>query len=203
MDSLTERQREVLHFLARFSRDHGYPPTVRDIGAGLSMKSPNTVHTHLMALRDKGYIAMEPGKNRNIRLLMPPPESCSHLPLVGSIAAGSPILAVENLEDTLEVDRSFFGHPESFSVRVRGDSMIQAHIQDGDYVVIRPKDQPENGDVVAALIDGEVTLKYFFRTRSGVELRPANPRYAPLCFTPDAGADLRILGVMAGLIRRV
>jgi len=175
---------------------------VRDIGAELNMKSPNTVHTHLKALKDKGYIGMEPGKNRNIRLLRPPPETSTNLPLVGSIAAGSPILAVENLEDSLEVDRAFFGHPESFSVRVRGDSMIEAHIQDGDYVVIRPKAQPENGDVVAALIDEEVTLKYFYQTRAGVELRPANPRYAPLCFTPDAGADLRILGVMAGLIRR-
>ncbi|MBW1988865.1 MAG: transcriptional repressor LexA [Deltaproteobacteria bacterium] len=203
MEGLTARQNQVLRYVAEFLRDHGYPPTNREIAAHLGLKSPNTVHVHLKALEAKGFIRIQGGANRGIRILKAPPEFSRGIPLVGKIAAGRPIESPDIYEEPLEVDREFFGHPASFCVRVHGDSMIEAHIADGDYVIIRPKPQPDNGDIVAALMDGEVTLKIFYRTRSGIELRPANKNYAPLYLTPDAGADLRILGVMAGLVRRV
>lgn len=202
MKGLTTKQKQVLDFITAYCDEHGYPPTVRELCAHLGLKSPNTAHFHLKTLKDKAYIRIAPGKNRGITVLKTPPDTGSRIPLLGKIAAGAPILAVENLTDTLNVDRAFFGAPDAFSVLVEGDSMVEAHITDGDYVVIRPCASPKNGDIVAALVDDEVTLKYFFRTNKQIELRPANPKYSPLLFTQDSFVDIRILGIMAGLIRK-
>ncbi len=202
MESLTEKQLMVLRFLTEYYGVHGYPPSVRDLCTELGFKSPNTAHFHLKALQEKGYIRIAPGRNRGITILRTPLESGDRIPLVGSIAAGAPILAVENVEDTLKVDRGFFGAADAFSVRVEGDSMTGAHIADGDYVVIRPGGAPRNGDIVAALVDDEVTLKYLYKDADCVELRPANSKYDPLRFSGHEGISLRILGVMVGLIRK-
>ncbi len=203
MESMTKKQKEVLGFVTEYSDEHGYPPTVRELCEQLGLKSPNTAHFHLKGLKDKGYIQIAKGKNRGITVLKTPPDTGAKIPLLGSIAAGAPILAVENLIDTLDVDRAFFGAPDAFSVRVEGDSMVDAHIADGDYVVIRPGSSPNNGDVVAALVDDEVTLKYFHHAGDRIELRPANSKYQPFVFSSDALVQIRILGVMTGLIRRV
>ncbi|SHJ89896.1 repressor LexA [Desulfatibacillum alkenivorans DSM 16219] len=203
MEDLTEKQSLVFEFIMEYTADHGYPPTVRELCDELGFKSPNTAHFHLKGLKDKGYIQVAKGKNRGITVLKAPPGAGGKIPLVGRIAAGAPILAVENVMDTLDVDRAFFGSSDAFSVRVEGDSMIEAHIEDGDYVVIKPTATPRNGDIVAALVNDEVTLKYFHRDGSRIELRPANARYKPFCYTEEDFIDVRVLGVMAGLIRKV
>jgi len=202
MESLTLKQKQVLDFITAYCDENGYPPTVRELCAQFGLKSPNTAHFHLKGLQDKGYIRIASGKNRGITVLKTPPDTGLKIPLLGKIAAGAPILAVENLTDTLDIDRTFFGSPDAFSVIVQGDSMIDAHIEDGDYVVIRPCSLPKNGDIAAILIDDEVTLKYFFSTENQIELRPANSKYSPLVFTPESFVDIRILGIMAGLIRK-
>jgi repressor LexA len=124
------------------------------------------------------------------------------MPVVGRIAAGSPILALENIDDFLGIDKGFFGAETNFAVQVKGDSMVDAHIQDGDYVIIKIQDQAEKGDIVAALIDDEVTLKYFYRTKSQVRLESANPKYPPMIFKKGDVRSVKILGIMVGLIRK-
>ncbi|MFP4475541.1 MAG: transcriptional repressor LexA [Desulfatibacillaceae bacterium] len=203
MDQLTEKQNAVLHYLVEYTNEYGYPPTVRELCDELGLKSPNSAHFHLKALKEKGYIRVASGKNRGITVLKPPPGMDGTIPVVGRIAAGVPILAVEHVVDSLSMDRAFFGNQEVFSVRVHGDSMVDAHIQDGDYVVIRVQNVPKNGDIVAALVDDEVTLKYFYKNGDRLELRPANEKYEPFVYTPEDMAELRILGVMVGLVRRV
>jgi repressor LexA len=121
---------------------------------------------------------------------------------VGRIAAGTPILALENIEDFLGIDKGFFGTETNFAVQVSGDSMVDAHIQDGDYVIIKIQEQAESGDIVAALINDEVTLKYFFRSQNQVRLESANPKYGPLVFKKGDLRSLKILGIMVGLIRK-
>ncbi|MBI9076974.1 MAG: transcriptional repressor LexA [Desulfatibacillum sp.] len=203
MEDLTEKQRLVFDYIMEYTANYGYPPTVRDLCDELGFRSPNTAHFHLKGLKDKGYIQVAKGKNRGITVLRVPPGSGNRIPLVGRIAAGAPILAVENVMDTLDVDRSFFGSSDAFSVRVEGDSMIEAHIEDGDYVVIRPTSTPRNGDIVAAMVGDDVTLKFFHRDGSRIELRPANAKYKSYFFTEEDFIDVRVLGVMAGLVRRV
>jgi len=165
-------------------------------------KSLNTAHFHLRSLEKKGYIQVHPGKGRGITLPGARPLSEKQIPVVGRVAAGMPILAVENIEEFLGIDRRFFGAEECFAVQVKGDSMVDAHIQDGDYVVIKIQDQAQNGDIVAALIEDDVTLKYFYRTRKQIRLKSANPRYPMLIFKKGDPRSFRILGVMAGLVRK-
>ncbi len=202
MEDLTKKQVLVFNYIMEYSSQYGYPPTVRELCEELGFKSPNTAHFHLKGLKDKGYIQVAKGKNRGITVLQTPPDLGSKIPLLGNIAAGAPILAVENVMETLDVDRTFFGASDAFSVRVQGDSMIEAHIEDGDYVVIRPCPSPKNGDIVAALVDDEVTLKYFHRDGGRIELRPANGKYKPFLYSEEDFIDVRILGIMAGLVRK-
>jgi repressor LexA len=203
LEKLTEKQKAVLEFLAEHARQHGYPPSVRELCGALGLKSPNSAHAHLKALRDKGYIRMASGINRGITLLKRPESGRSEAPVLGRVAAGPPVLSPEHEEESIGVDKSFFGGKDLFSVRVTGDSMEEAHIQDGDHVFLRPQKTARNGDIVAALVEDEVTLKYFYKTPEGVELRPANARYRPFVFREEDGARLEILGVMVGLVRRL
>jgi len=202
MESLSSKQGQVLQFLMDFNEQQGFPPTIRELCAYFGFKSLNTAHFHLRALEKKGYIQIHPGKGRGITLPGARPLSARQIPVVGRIAAGAPILAIENIEDALGIDKGFFGSEESFAVQVKGDSMVDAHIQDKDYVIMKVQDQAESGDIVAALIDDEVTLKYFFREKNQVRLESANPKYGPIIFKKRDARSLRILGVMVGLIRK-
>ena len=207
---LTERQREVLGFIQSESRRRGYPPTTREIAKHFGFRSPKAVTDHLRALERKGYLQREPFRARGIRVHRPNTRSSipafqSGIPLVGSIAAGSPILAVENIEDTLPVDPKLFcDSGEVFALRVRGESMIGAGIQDGDLVLIRRQDWADNGEIVAVLIGEEATLKRFYREhhkdQDRIRLQPENSAMRPLYILPDA-APAMIVGKAVGLIR--
>lgn len=202
MEALSSKQAQVLKFLIDFNAENGFPPTIRELCDYFGFKSLNTAHFHLRSLEKKGYIQVHPGKGRGITLPGARPLSERQVPVVGRVAAGMPILAVENIEEFLGIDRRFFGAEECFAVQVKGDSMVDAHIQDGDYVIIKIQDQAQNGDIVAALIEDDVTLKYFYRTRKQIRLKSANPVYPMLIFKKRDPRSFRILGVMAGLVRK-
>ena len=202
MEDLSEKQGQVLKYLTDFNIKHGFPPTIRELCDHFGFKSLNTAHFHLRSLEKKGHIQIHPGKGRGITLPKARRLSKRKMPVVGRIAAGTPVLALENIEEVLGIDNGFFGTEQSFAVQVRGDSMVDAHIQDGDYVIIKIQDQAQNGDIVAALIDDEVTLKYFYRPKNQIRLESANPKYPPLIFKKGDTQSFRILGIMAGLVRR-
>ncbi len=202
MENLSSKQEQVLKFLVDFNENNGFPPTIRELCNHFGYKSLNTAHFHLRALEKKGYIQIHPGKGRGITLPGARPLSEKQIPVVGRIAAGMPILALENIEEFLGIDKRFFGAEEGFAVQVRGNSMVDAHIQDGDYVIIKVQNQAQNGDIVAALIDDEVTLKYFYRRKNQVRLQAANPSHPPMVFKKGDERSFRILGIMAGLVRR-
>ena len=195
---LTERQKEIYDFIQTKIDERGYGPTVREIGLAFEIKSPNGVMCHLKALEKKGLIRKEPGAARAIQLVDRRPPSFG-LPLFGKVAAGSPLPAVEQADDRLEFE-VLFGGPERFALRVKGDSMIDDHIQDGDYVVIRRQQTAENGDPVVAMIDNEVTLKRFYREPGHIRLQPSNERLQPIIV--DDTRDIQILGVLVGVLRK-
>jgi len=202
MKDLSGKQEAMLAFLVDFAAEHGFPPTIRELCDHFGFKSLNTAHFHLRTLEKKGYLRIHPGKGRGITLSGTRGLSGRKIPVVGRIAAGTPILALENVEDSLGMDKDFFGKAETFAVQVKGDSMVDAHIQDKDYVIIKIQDQAQNGDIVAALIEDEVTLKYFYRDENQLRLESANPKYPPLVFKKGDSRTFKILGVMAGLVRK-
>jgi repressor LexA len=202
MEDLSSKQEQVLKFLINFNAEHGFPPTIRELCHHFGFKSLNTAHFYLRSLEKKGYIQIHPGKGRGITLSEACRLSERKIPVVGRIAAGAPILAIENIEELLGIDKRFFGAEKCFAVQVKGDSMVDAHIQEGDYVIIKIRDQAKSGDIVAALIDDEVTLKYFYRRKNQVRLESANPRYPSLIFKKGDPRSFRILGVMVGLVRK-
>jgi repressor LexA len=195
---LTERQREIYDFIEQKIDVRGYGPTVREIGLAFEIKSPNGVMCHLKALEKKGLIRKEPGAARAIQLVDRRPPTFA-LPLVGKVAAGQPIPALEQADDRLELD-ALFGGPERFALRVTGDSMIEDHIQDGDYVVIRRQLTAQNGDPVVAMIDNEVTLKRFYRESDHIRLQPSNETLDPIIV--DETREIQILGVLVGVLRK-
>lgn len=194
---LTERQREIYQFIRDKIHARGYGPTVREIGLGFDIKSPNGVMCHLKALEKKGLIKREGGHARAIQLADHRPPS-QGLPLLGRVAAGSPTLAVEE-EERIQFDEVFDG-PDQFVLQVNGNSMIEDHIEDGDYVIIRRQENARNGERVVAMIDNEVTLKRFYREADHIRLEPANSQMAPIIVHP--GQDIRILGTLAGVMRK-
>lgn len=194
---------------------HGAPPTIRELREGLALKSLRGVTIHLDALARKGYIRRS-RQARGIRLLEPggkrwasggPPAEVTPvpalIPVLGRIAAGAPLLAEQNVEERLAVDPRWIPAPGCFAVRVHGDSMTGAGISDGDYVIVRPQPEAENGQIVAVLIEGEATVKRFYRERGGrVRLQPENPVLQPLFVNPR-DQSVRILGKVVGLFRRM
>jgi len=194
---LTERQKEIYDFIRDSIDNRGYGPTVRDIGKNFEIKSPNGVMCHLKALEKKGLIERAPNSARAIRLVDHRPGSAG-LPLLGTVAAGTPIPAVEN-EERLEFN-DLFGGPNRFVLKVSGTSMIENHIEDGDYVVIRKQEQAQNGDRVVAMIDNEVTLKRFYKEKGHIRLEPANGAMSPIIV--DNSSDARVLGVLVGVMRK-
>ncbi|MFO7279761.1 MAG: transcriptional repressor LexA [Thermoanaerobacterales bacterium] len=205
---LTNRQREVLEIIERHTREHGYPPSVREIGEAVGLTSPSTVHAHLAALQRRGYLRRDPTKPRALEVRWDPHSDAAaerrpvrHVPLVGDVAAGTDVLAQENIEELLPLPVDFTGEGELFMLRVRGDSMIEAGILDGDYVVCRSQPSADPGDVVVAGIPGdEATVKTFNRRDGKVVLEPANPRLEPMELDPD---EVRIYGRVVTVLRRL
>ncbi len=203
MEPLTKRQRQVLNFITQSIEERGYPPTMREIGQNMGIRSTNGVNDHLKALERKGHIVREDLKSRTLRPVesSPPPVS---VPLLGRVAAGQPILAVEHLEETLKVDRYLVGSGENiFGLRVKGESMIEDGILDGDIVFVKQQRTAERGDIVVAMVDEEATVKRYFPEKGGVRLQPANDTMSPIIVRPDDGSSLDLLGVVVGVYRRV
>ena len=201
---LTERQQSVYRFIVDTLHLRGYPPTVREIGDHFDMKSTGSVRDHLAALEKKGFIRREANTSRGIELVHDqdrPGANTRSIPLIGQIAAGTPVLAEQNQEEMLTVDNNLVGRGGTiFALRVKGDSMRDAGILDGDVVLIRQQAHAENGEVVAALVGEEATVKSYFREKNHIRLQPANEAYAPITVTPQEG-EVAILGKVVGLTR--
>lgn len=201
MAKLTKRQKEILTFIREQMEFGEAAPTVREIADHFGIHSTNAVADHLKALERKGVIEREARAARGIRL--PEERAAAHrVPVLGQIAAGLPILAEENVEDWIAVGEEFANRGQLFALQVRGDSMEEAHILDGDLVLVRMQDTAERGQIVAALIGEDATLKTYWPQGNKVLLLPSNSAYDPMVFDKSDGADLRILGVALGLIRR-
>jgi repressor LexA len=205
---LTDRQREVLEIIDQSMRDRGYPPSVREIGEAVGLTSPSTVHSNLNTLQRLGFLRRDPTKPRAIEVRWDPSSGAvlerrpaRHVPLVGDVAAGTDVLAQENVEEILPLPADFTGEGDVFMLRVRGDSMIDAGILDGDYVVARAQTTADKGDIVVAGLPGEeATVKSFSRKGGKVVLTPANPRLKPIELDP---ADAVIFGKVVTVLRRL
>jgi len=194
---LTERQREIYDFIREKIEIRGYGPTVREIGLAFDIKSPNGVMCHLKALEKKGLIKREGFSARAIQLIDVRLHE-SGLPLLGQVAAGQPTEAVLQ-EERLEFNQ-LFGGPDHFALKVRGQSMVEDHITDGDFVVIRKQNTAQNGDRVVAMVDNEVTLKRYYREKNHIRLEPANGSMEPIIVLPEE--DPQILGILIGVLRK-
>jgi repressor LexA len=201
---LNERAREILAFMDRFRESNGFPPTIREIGAQFGIRSTNGVRYYLNLLEQEGHIARTRKVSRAI-VLAKPARRATGIPIVGRVAAGQPILAEENVEGSLSTDELFGARggstDELFALKVRGDSMIDAGILDGDYVVVRSRERASSGEMVVALIGDEATVKFYRPAGDHAELVPANPNYQPI--RVGHGDDFRIAGVVTGVLRTV
>jgi repressor LexA len=198
---LTPKQAAILTFIKDNIRKKGYPPSVREIGQAVGLSSSSTVHGYLKKLEDKGYLRRDPAKPRAMEVLDNLSENrieCVSIPLLGLVAAGVPLLAVENREEIFSLPVHFTGTGEFFMLAVRGDSMIEAGILEGDLVVVRRQHDADNGDIVVALLDEEATVKRFYREKGRVRLQPENQLLEPIYAT-----ELQILGKVIGLVRKI
>lgn len=211
---LGKRQIAIYDFIRAYSNEHGYPPSVREIGAAVGLASPSTVHMHLKVLEEQGLIKRDSKKPRTIEVMgkqVTSPEgegvagvaqdvdrNAITLPLVGRVAAGTPILAEQNIEDTLTLPTSIVGDSSSFILRVRGESMINAGIFDGDYIVVKEQQDAHDGEIVVALIDDSATVKTFYRESGRIRLQPENDTMEPIY-----ADNPTILGRVTALIRSV
>lgn len=200
MTNLTKRQREIYEFLGSFIESHGYAPSLEEIADHFGLSSVATVHEHLANLEDKGVLRRDPNRSRALELTRPGLSTAVDLPLLGRVAAGEPIEAVVDNE-TITVPEDLLGRGETFVLEISGDSMVDEHIADGDYVIVERRDIARDGERVVALIDNEnATLKTFRRQRDGrIRLEPANARYEPQVY--EAGR-VRIQGVAIGVLRK-
>ncbi len=202
---LTKRQQEIFDFIKKYSARHGYPPTVRDIGKAVGLASSSTVHAHLANLEKVGLLRRDPTKPRAIEMLDKAVDAAknvigaqSGLPLVGHVAAGQPILAEENIEDYVQVPGLAGGEDGEFVLAVRGDSMVDAGILDGDFVVVRRQDTASDGEIVVALVGEEATVKRFFKESDHIRLQPENTTMEPI-----RTRDVSIVGRVVGVFRKV
>jgi repressor LexA len=198
---LTKRQREIFDYIRRYLRKYGYPPTVREIGQALGLHSPSTVHAHLAKLEQIGLLRRDPSKPRAIEVMMGRARkvlSGPGVPVVGNVAAGEPITAEENIEDYYEVPSVIGGEGDDYILKVRGDSMKDAGILEGDFVVVRPADEAKNGEIVVALLGDEATVKRFYRERNAIRLQPENKAHKPI-----RTQDAKLLGKVVGVFRAV
>ena len=199
-EQLTERQSKILDYIRRVTRERSYPPSVREIGENVGLSSSSTVHNHLNQLERRGLIKRDPSKSRTVQLVQDANvdnqrRNAVSIPVIGNVAAGAPILAEENIEDhvLLSPDMAQEGF---FLLRVRGESMINAGILDGDLVLVRPQQEAPNGTIVVALVDGDATVKRFERGNGHVKLVAENPAYEPIVTT-----NVSLVGVVRGVIR--
>jgi repressor LexA len=196
---LTKRQKEIFDFIGRYAAKTGYPPTVREIGKAVGLHSSSTVHAHLANLEKIGLLRRDPSKPRAIELLLDRAKKTilpgRGLPLVGDVAAGEPIVAEENVEEYIEIPDVIGGEDGDYILRVRGESMKDAGIFDGDYAVVRPAEEAGDGEIVVALIGEEATVKRYFREDGQVRLQPENEAMEPI-FTSDATVLGRVIGVL-------
>ncbi len=200
---LTKRQQEIFDFIKRYSSSHGYPPTVRDIGKAIGLTSSSTVHAHLANLEKLGLLRRDPTRPRAIEILVDKAKKVvgdggGGLPVVGSVAAGQPVLAEENIEDYVEIPPIAGGDAGEFLLRVKGDSMKDAGILEGDHVVVQRQETAADNEIVVAQIGDEATVKRFFRENDHVRLQPENPDFEPII-----SRDVEILGRVVGVMRRV
>jgi repressor LexA len=198
---LTKRQQEIFEFIKQYSSRHGYPPTVRDIGKAIGLTSSSTVHAHLANLEKLGLVRRDPTKPRALELLGEAARKLTGqagLPVVGRVAAGSPILAEENIEDYVEVPPIAGGEQGEYVLKVRGDSMKDAGILDGDYVIVHRQETADSGEIVVALVGEEATVKRYFRESDHIRLQPENSAMEPI-----RTRDASVLGKVVGVCRRV
>jgi repressor LexA len=194
---LTKRQKEIFDFIRRYASRYGYPPTVREIGKAVGLHSSSTVHAHLANLEKVGLLRRDPTKPRAIELLVDRAKRAVRgpgLPVIGHVAAGEPVLAEENIEEYVQLPSAIGGEQGDYILRVKGDSMQDAGILEGDYVVVSAADDADNGEIVVALLEDEATVKRFYREKDRVRLQPANKAYKPIR-TRDASVLGRVIGV--------
>lgn len=211
-NELNKREKAILKFIEKQVKEKGYPPSVREIGKAVGLSSTATVHTYLTSLAQKGYIKKENQKGRTLKLLKGGLEGQEKLqekevytnkemvdvPIIGKVAAGLPLLAVENVVDTFPIPLDFVGNSESFMLIVRGESMIEAGILDGDYILVKKQETARNGEMVVALIEDEATVKTFYKEDNYIRLQPENHTMDPI-IVPDC----KILGKVAGVFRKM
>ncbi len=207
-EALTPRQREILNVISTSMQERGYPPSVREIGEAVGLNSPSTVHNHLNTLQKMGFLRRDPTKPRALEVRFDTNSEVAmerrpsrHVPLIGEVAAGTGLLAQQNVEDLIPLPTDFTGEGELFMLRVRGDSMIDAGILDGDFVVARQQQTADNGDIVVAGIPGdEATVKTFKKSGNKITLIPANPTMDPMVFTSD---EVSVFGKVVTVMRRL
>lgn len=199
---LTKRQKEIFDFIRKYAAKTGYPPTVREIGKAVGLHSSSTVHAHLANLEKIGLLKRDPSKPRAIELLLEKAKKTVRpgyeLPLIGQVAAGEPILAEENIDEYLEIPDVIGGEDGDYILQIRGESMKNAGILEGDYVVVRPSDEADNGEIVVALIGDEATVKRIYREADHIRLQPENDEMDPILTT-----EARVLGKVVGVFRKV
>ncbi len=218
MQGLTKRQEQTLEFIRSSIRDRGYPPTLREIGEHMGIRSTNGVNDHLRALERKGYLRREDMKSRALRVVGEEEEATApvetspartsedllEIPILGRVAAGLPILAEENVIDTVHVDKMMVrGGRDVFGLRVQGDSMIEAGILSGDYIFVRHQSTADRGDIVVALIGDEATVKHYYPEKDYIRFQPANSQMAPILVRATDFKPTMLLGKVVGLYRRI
>ena len=211
MQGLTKRQAQTLDFIRQSIEERGYPPTLREIGESMGIRSTNGVNDHLRALERKGYLSREDMKSRALRLVSREPEPTSasddsllDVQVLGRVAAGLPLMAEENVIDTVRIDRMLVrGGRDVFGLRVQGDSMINAGILNGDYIFVRKQATADPGEVVVALIGDEATVKYYHPEKDYVRFQPANDHMAPILVRASDFRPTMLLGVVVGVYRRM
>jgi len=215
MEELTERQKEILHFIVRESEARGFPPTIREIGEQMEIRSTNGVNDHLKALERKGYLLRGEQQSRSLvptkraRLVLGlgarKDNSIVEVPLLGKVAAGAPLLAAENLEDSVRIDSFFLGGSgrEIFALRVKGDSMIEDGIKDGDFLFVKKTASASAGEIVVALIDDDATVKRYHPEGDRVRFQPANSSMEPIYVSKSDFRSTMILGIVVGVYRKV
>ena len=216
---LTSRQENLLNFLRNFLLEKGFPPTLREIASHFGLKGPKGPQKTLHILERKGYIRKTPGGSRAIEIIKPKigshsglPQAITYvrsafmptvsLPIVGNVTAGVPILAIENIEGYVNFDRNLVSSEDVFLLRVKGESMIEAHIQDGDFALVKPQKDAENGEIIVALIDDEATIKRIFKKRNLIRLEPANPTMEPIVIKKGE-KKVTIVGKVIGIFRKI
>jgi len=202
-NSLNQRQKLILDFIQERIKTKGYPPSVREIGAAVGLKSSSTVHAHLLQLEEKGYIRKDPSKPRAIIPINQSDSTTSdlatiNLPVVGNVAAGTPILATENIEAYFPIPVDFVGRGNHYILRVKGESMIEAGILDGDFLIVREQADAANGEIIVAMLEDEATVKRYYKRDEYIELKPENSSMQPII-----SPEVAILGKVTGLLRHM